>query len=96
MPIGAIDIFEYNHKNKQCGLGIFIAKEEYRCKGYGANALNLALEILKSRGCKLIRSIIYTSNTSSRRLFRNAGFSEGSSLIYKGQPAHQFIWENRV
>jgi RimJ/RimL family protein N-acetyltransferase len=96
LPIGAVDIFEYDHSHNQCGLGIFIAKAEYRCKGYGAIALNQALDILKRRGCKLIRSIIYTSNTSSRRLFRNAGFSEGASLLYNGQTAHQFIWENRV
>jgi len=92
LPIGAIDIFEYDPTNHHCGLGIFIAKPDYRQKGYGATALNHAIDILNRRGCQLIRSIIYSYNVSSRRLFLKAGFSEGAAIPYNKQPAHQFIW----
>jgi len=94
-PIGAVDIFEYDRTNHHCGLGIFIASMEYRYKGYGTEALNQALAILEQRGCNLIRSIIYTNNTSSRRVFLNAGFSEGAAIIYNNRPAHQFIWKKK-
>jgi RimJ/RimL family protein N-acetyltransferase len=93
MPIGAVDIFDFDQFNHHCGLGIFIAQPEYRYKGHGTNALNQAIAILERRGCKLIRSIIYTHNFSSRRLFLNCGFSEGAAILYNSQSAHQFIWE---
>jgi RimJ/RimL family protein N-acetyltransferase len=96
LPIGAIDIFEYDETNNHCGLGIFIAKQEHRGKGYGAIALNHAIGVLNRRGCQVIRSIIYSNNTSSRRLFLNAGFSEGAAIEYNRQPAHQFIWTRNV
>ena len=92
LPIGAIDIFEYDHTHHHCGLGLFIAKPNYRQKGYGATALNHAIDILNRRGCQLIRSIIYSDNISSRRLFLNAGFSEGAAVQYNKKPAHQFTW----
>ena len=92
MPVGAIDIFEYDQINLHCGLGIFIAKPDHRQKGYGLIALNKAIDILNRRGCQLIRSIIYSDNISSRRLFLSAGFSEGAAIQYNNQPAHQFTW----
>ena len=96
MPIGAIDIFDYDQNNLHCGLGIFIANPDHRQKGYGFMALNQAIDILNRRGCQLIRSIIYSENISSRRLFLSVGFSEGAAIRYNNQHAHQFIWERKL
>ena len=96
LPIGAVDIFDYDQTNHHCGLGIFIAQPDYRYKGYGTNALKQAISVLEHRGCELIRSIIYTDNFSSRRLFLNCGFYQGAAILYNSQFAHQFIWEKKV
>jgi len=95
-PIGAVDIFDYDTSNRHCGLGIFIAKEENRKKGYGSIALKQAIQELRLRGCVLIRCIIYSDNTTSQHLFTNAGFVAGATLQFKGKPAQQFIWTHQA
>jgi len=93
-PIGAVDFFDYDQQNNQCGLGIFIAYPENRNKGHASIALHMALELLALRQCSLVRVIIYDSNTISKLLFLRAGFEEGGHLYYKGKSAQQFIWTN--
>ena len=92
MPIGAVDVFDYDLHNHTCGLGIFITYPENRKQGQAAIALKKALSILRARGALLIRAIIYEDNTSSRRLFLSAGFRQGATTFYKGKPAIQFFW----
>jgi RimJ/RimL family protein N-acetyltransferase len=92
MPIGAVDVFDYDLHNHTCGLGIFITYPENRKQGHAAIALKKALSILRTRGALLIRAIIYEDNTSSRRLFLSAGFRQGASTFYKGKQALQFFW----
>ena len=96
IPIGAIDIFEYDLLNRNCGIGVFITDPANRNKGYAAAALAQAISMLQARGCMLIRAIIYADNTSSRRLFLSAGFLEGASVTYKGKSALQFFWTPRA
>ena len=38
-PLGLIDIFDFDFKNKRAGLGIVIKNEKDRDKGYGREAL---------------------------------------------------------
>lgn len=90
-PIGAIDFFDYDTVHKHCGIGIFIAEEEYRGKGYAGEALHHALGLLHWRGCRSVRAIIYSDNTTSKNLFKKAGFTEGGYVSYKGKPALQYI-----
>jgi RimJ/RimL family protein N-acetyltransferase len=96
VPIGAIDIFEYDLLNQNCGIGIFISNYTNRNKGYAGAALAQAVSMLQARGCLLIRAIIYTDNTSSRRLFLSAGFQEGATTPYKGKSALHFFWTPRA
>ena len=43
IPVGAIDLFDFNKASQSCGIGIFIAQPENRGKGIGTKALELVL-----------------------------------------------------
>jgi diamine N-acetyltransferase len=91
IPIGAVDVFDFDRKSGNCGLGIFIADSHMRRKGHATKALALALGLLQNEGCVLVKAIIYDDNSESIRLFIRAGFIAGGSFTYKGKPAHQYI-----
>ncbi|MBQ0740228.1 GNAT family N-acetyltransferase, partial [Aquimarina celericrescens] len=73
-PIGFIDLYDFDPKNKRAGLGILII-EGYQAKGYGTEALELmidyAFDILDLH--QLFASII-EENTRSLKLFKSFGF----------------------
>jgi len=74
-PIGTIDLFEFDAKTKTVGIGILIAEEEDRNKGYALAALNLITDY-----CRNERSIVHLfcniakDNKTSIRLFEKCGF----------------------
>ena len=74
LPIGAIDLFDYDSKNSRAGVGILIV-EEYRKNGYATDALRALISYAKET---LILHQIYCSigmsNTKSIQLFEKAGF----------------------
>lgn len=73
--IGCVDLFDFDPIHARAGIGILIAKEEDRSKGYAAKALN---EIIKYAFNFLHLHQLYcnitTDNTPSLKLFENAGF----------------------
>ncbi|PCJ88436.1 MAG: GNAT family N-acetyltransferase [Flavobacteriales bacterium] len=42
-PIGCIDLFEFDVKNQRAGIGILIAEQEERGKGYASDAIQLLI-----------------------------------------------------
>jgi diamine N-acetyltransferase len=73
-PIGFIDLYDFDPKNKRAGLGILIL-EDYQAKGYGTEAVNImidyAFDVLDLH--QLFASII-EENKGSLKLFRKLGF----------------------
>jgi diamine N-acetyltransferase len=73
--IGTIDIFEFDPFHKRAGIGILIADESYRKKGFAAMSLtcliNYCFEILKLH--QLYCNII-SNNVESLDLFMKQGF----------------------
>ena len=73
--VGLIDLFDFDPHNLRAGIGILIASDASRKKGYGIEAL----EMIK-RYCAAHLKIhqlyanIETSNEASVRLFEKAGF----------------------
>ena len=74
-PIGCIDLFDFDPTNQRAGIGILIADEQHRGKGYASEAL----EIL----CNYCFSILHlhqlycninADNTKSIHLFTKLGF----------------------
>ncbi len=74
--IGLIDLFDYDPTHNRAGVGIIIAEEANRGKGYGAEALDL---IVKYGFTHLRLHQLYANisedNHTSIKLFENCGFT---------------------
>ena len=76
-PIGLIDLYDFDFKNKRAGLGIIIKNESDRNKGYGKAALQLLKEYsFKHLNLHQLYCQISEDNTLSIRLFKSLGFQE--------------------
>jgi diamine N-acetyltransferase len=73
--IGTIDIFDFDPFHKRAGLGILIAKEEYRRKGYASMAIKCLIDYCFSTlQLHQIYCNILANNCESMDLFKKAGF----------------------
>jgi len=77
LPVGTIDIFDFDPLNQRAGIGILIASEENRRKGYARLALECLIEYCFSR-LKLhqLHCNISKDNKASISLFTGMGFSQ--------------------
>ena len=76
-PLGLIDLFDFDFKNKRAGVGIIIKDEKNRSKGYGKEALDLLLKYsFKYLGLHQIYCNILEDNLSSVKLFESLGFEK--------------------
>jgi len=73
--VGTIDLFDFDPYNQRAGVGILIANDNDRKKGYATKALNelikYAFETLRLH--QLFCNVT-TDNTPSMQLFQKAGF----------------------
>lgn len=76
-PIGFIDLFDFDPKNKRAGVGIVISEEQNRGLGYASEALelliNYSFEIIDLH--QLYCNIL-SDNLNSISLFQKLGFKE--------------------
>lgn len=76
-PVGLIDIFDLEPKDRRAAIGILIADPTQRGKGYGSESLSL---ITKYAFAHLALHQVYVNitsdNESSRVLFENQGFEK--------------------
>jgi diamine N-acetyltransferase len=73
--LGLIDLFDFDPYHKRAGVGIIIAKKEYRGKGFAKEALELLINYCFKR--LLLHQVycnILQSNTKSLHLFEACGF----------------------
>jgi RimJ/RimL family protein N-acetyltransferase len=89
-PIGALDIFDMDKAAAACGLGIFITNTQDRSQGHATHALREGVEMLRARGCKLVKAIIYADNEISLRLFEKAEFRKAGDGLYKGKMVYHY------
>ncbi|MDN3596605.1 GNAT family N-acetyltransferase [Zunongwangia endophytica] len=76
-PIGLIDIFDFEPRDRRAAIGILIAKPEERQKGFGAESLSLVCKYcFKHLGLHQVYANITADNERSLRLFENRGFSQ--------------------
>jgi len=75
VTIGTVDIFDFDHYHARAGVGILIAREEYRRKGYATMALeglsSYCFNVLK---LSQIWCSIIENNDASLDLFKGIGF----------------------
>jgi diamine N-acetyltransferase len=75
--IGTIDIFDFDSYHKRAGIGILIATENYRKKGYGTMALTCLIDYcFKTLQLHQLYCNIIENNIESIDLFRKLGFKE--------------------
>ncbi|UTW60884.1 GNAT family N-acetyltransferase [bacterium SCSIO 12741] len=73
--IGCVDLFDFDPINHRVGIGILIADEEQRQKGFAADALNCLLDYCREYlDCHQVYCNIMEENKASVYLFEKAGF----------------------
>ncbi len=73
--IGTIDLFDFDPFHQRAGIGILIARKEYRSKGYATEALDLFLNYaFKTLNLHQVYCNIAADNQQSINLFKNQGF----------------------
>jgi len=74
-PIGTIDLFDIDFYHKRAGIGILIAEEELRNKGFATNSLELLEKyVSKHLDLKQLYCHIDIENYASLKLFEKAGY----------------------
>ncbi|MDP4222246.1 MAG: GNAT family N-acetyltransferase [Bacteroidota bacterium] len=77
VTIGTIDIFDFDPFHKRAGLGILIAREDYRRKGYASMALKCVIDYcFRTLQLHQVYCNILSNNCESIELFRKIGFVE--------------------
>jgi diamine N-acetyltransferase len=75
--IGTIDVFDFDAFHRRAGLGILIADESFRTKGYASMALACLIDYCFSTlQLHQLFCNILSSNQESMELFRKHGFKE--------------------
>jgi len=77
ISIGTIDIFDFDSFHKRAGVGILIAKEDYRRRGYASMTLNCLINYcFNTLQLHQLYCNILSNNRESMDLFKKVGFVE--------------------
>jgi diamine N-acetyltransferase len=77
VSIGTIDIFDFDSFHKRAGVGILIAKEDYRRKGYASMTLTCLINYcFDTLQLHQLYCNIMSNNRESMDLFKKVGFVE--------------------
>ena len=75
IPIGTVDLFDFEPSDRRAGLGILIYDEKDRGKGFASQAVDLLLEYcFGTLGLHQVYCNIFSDNEASLRLFASKGF----------------------
>ena len=75
--IGNISLMDDNSVDRTATLGIFIGDEEYRSKGYGAEAIRLILDYgFKTLNLRNIMLTVHSDNPRAVACYKKVGFCE--------------------
>jgi diamine N-acetyltransferase len=90
-PIGTIDLFEYNRQLNKAGIGIIIADEANRYKGFASEALQLTIDYCFTE-LKIVQLFcnIFKENKNSIRLFEKNGFQFIEERELFGKPVNYY------
>lgn len=74
--IGGCGLFDIDHKNRRCMLGLFVGPAGQRSKGYGYEMLRLLLSIaFEELALEKVSLEVYAYNEAAVHLYEKAGFS---------------------
>jgi diamine N-acetyltransferase len=90
-PIGALDLFEYNANLQSVGIGILIADEHNRKRGFAFQTLAIfATFATESLRLKSLNCLIHADNHASIRLFEKSGFIAKGAQYFKNKRALKY------
>ena len=79
--IGSISIHNIDNLNRTAFIGIFIGEEEYRNKGYGAEAVRLLIEYgINTLNINNIALTVHADNYAAIACYKKVGFKEVGRL----------------
>jgi diamine N-acetyltransferase len=77
VPVGIVDLFDFDPFHLRAGVGILIANKEYRHKGYATETLSLLIRYsFETLQLHMLYCNIAADNKISIQLFKNAGFTQ--------------------
>lgn len=77
VPVGLVDLFDFDPFHLRAGVGILVANQEFRQKGYATEALKLLIRYaFNTLQIHQLYCNISAENTISLQLFKNIGFEE--------------------
>ncbi|MCD6347204.1 MAG: GNAT family N-acetyltransferase [Bacteroidales bacterium] len=95
IPLGFIDLFDFDPQNNRAGVGILIGKEDFRNKGYGIDALEtLCNYAFKTLLLNQLYCSVRESNKAGISLFSSAGFK--STGVRENWIKTSNGWENEL
>jgi len=90
-PIGTIDLFEYNAHKKMAGVGVLIAEDANKQKGFATEALSLMIHYCRNElGVVNLFCNITKDNTASIRLFEKNGFQFVKEQVLFGMEVNYY------
>lgn len=94
VPVGMLDLFDYEPYHARAGVGILIASE-YRNRGYAKSALELLKTYCKNQlGIRLLYCNILENNYASIALFEGCGFDkQGQKMNWHRTDNHTYSTE---
>jgi len=78
-PIGTLDLCDISINDKHAFVGVLIADEKNRQRGYAKNALVKLEKLARERGLIQLYAWIHHDNLASRNLFESAGYKIAES-----------------
>jgi diamine N-acetyltransferase len=92
--VGTIDLFDFEPFHLRAGVGILIAKKEFRSKGYASDALKVLINYcFNTLGLHQLYCNIASSNSNSIKLFTGLGFVTTGTKKEWLRDGHQWIDE---
>ncbi|MDE5785138.1 MAG: GNAT family N-acetyltransferase [Duncaniella sp.] len=80
MAVGTVDLYDFDPRNRRCGVGILIATP-FRRKGYATAALNILSRYCgRHLGMHQLYCLAGTDNIASRLTFQSAGYKISGRL----------------
>lgn len=101
-PIGFIDVFDFDPKNRRAGVGVVVFSHSHRQKGYAAESLKLLCNYARVHlDLHQLYANITEDNIMSIRLFEKAGFLRAGIKkdwiavqgSFKNELLYQYIYE---
>lgn len=78
--IGTLELFDFHSNHQRAGIGIVIARKDFRQRGLGTRVLLEAEELAKDFSIQQLWAIISEDNGASQRAFEKAGYEKAGRL----------------